>query len=195
MTEAYPLKWPEHKKRVTRREGSRFRVAFAKARDELFSELSKLGARGVVLSTNIPLKNDGKPYANYKTPDDPGAAVYFQYKEKSMCFACDRWVKIEDNIQAIRHTIAALRGIARWGTGDMLQAAFDGFVALPAPVASRVRPWWEILHAGRDWPLSHIEAQYRALAGEYHPDRPDGSHDKMTEINAAIAIARKEKAA
>jgi hypothetical protein len=49
-----------------------------------------------------------------------------------MCFACDRWDSVADNVQAIRKTIEALRGIERWGTGDMVQRAFAGFVALPS---------------------------------------------------------------
>lgn len=193
MTEAYPLQWPDHKKRTAsyHRERSRFRVAsFAVTRDELFRELNLLGAKSVVLSTNIPLRQDGLPYANTKKQDDPGAAIYFQYKSKAMCFACDRWEKIEDNIQAIRHTINALRGIARWGSGDMLEAAFTGFQALPAPGSSK--PWWQVLQCVSAAPLSEIEAHYKILARQHHPDN-GGSAEKMSEINAAIATARKEK--
>lgn len=190
MTEAYPLFWPEHRKRTNYRESSRFRVSsFAVVRDELMRELNSLGAKSIVLSTNIPLRQDGLPYANFRQPQDPGVAVYFLYKGKSMCFACDRWQKIEDNIQAIRHTINALRGIARWGTGDMLQAAFTGFQALPAPSA---REWWDILQVRRDTPIDVIETNYRSLARTNHPDS-GGDPAKMSEINAAIAQARKEK--
>jgi hypothetical protein len=131
MTAAYPLQWPTGKKRTSYRESSRFRSSFAVARDELINELKMLGAKQVVISTNVPLRQDGLPYANFRQPADPGVAVYFQYKNNSMCFACDRWQKIDDNIQAIRHTINALRGIARWGTGDILTAALTGFTALP----------------------------------------------------------------
>lgn len=190
MTEAYPLQWPEHRKRTSWRENSRFRVSsFAVTRDELMRELKALGAKNTVLSTNIPLRNDGLPYANFKQPDDPGVAVYFQYKGKSMCFACDRWRKIEDNIQAVRHTINALRGIARWGSGDMLEAAFTGFQALEAP---RGKEWWEILEIPRECSLHMIELHYKNLVRKHHPD-VGGSVEKMIEINAAIAQARKEK--
>ena len=39
------------------------------------------------------------------------AAVYFTYKQKPMCFACDKWDQVHDNIYAIGKTIKALRGI------------------------------------------------------------------------------------
>ena len=57
-----------------------------------------------------------------------------------MCFACDKWRDVYDNIYAIGKTIEALRGIERWGTGDMVEQAFTGFVALPSPKSP-----WEIL--------------------------------------------------
>lgn len=195
MTEAYPLFWPQHKKRLSNnvyRDSSRFKTTFAVARDELFHELRMLPAKNIVLSTNIPLRNDGLPYANFRQPEDPGVAVYFQYKGKSMCFACDRWKKIEDNIQAVRHTIGALRGIARWGSGDMLEAAFTGFQALEAPRGSSARPWWIVLGVPMSSALHVAEAAYKAQAMENHPD-VGGSTDKMAELNAAIKQAREDE--
>jgi hypothetical protein len=52
--------------------------------------------------------------------DDVGVAVYFSYRNQQRCFACDRWNRIQDNMQAISKTIEALRGIERWATGDNL---------------------------------------------------------------------------
>jgi hypothetical protein len=65
MKEAYPLSWPDGWKRVARRSRSRFEVSgFGKARDFLLAEIRRMGGTGVILSTNIPLRNDGLPYAN-----------------------------------------------------------------------------------------------------------------------------------
>lgn len=191
MTTAYPLHWPQHRPRTRQRENSAFKTSMAVARDALMQELQRLGARDVILSTNIKLRNDGLPYAGEREPQDPGVAVYFQYKGKAMCFACDRWTKVYDNMQAVRRTIEALRGIARWGTGDMLQAAFAGFTALPAPMQVQ-RDWWTVLKCDRDAQLHVAEAQYKILAMENHPDQ-GGDPDKMAEINAAIRAARKER--
>lgn len=133
----FPLAWPAYKPRTIyyRTEHARFdkERSFATVRDELIKELNRLGAREVIISTNIPLRQDGYPYANFKRPEDMGVAVYFKKDGKSMCFSCDRWKRIEDNMYAITKTIDALRGVARWGSGDMVQAAFTGFQALPPP--------------------------------------------------------------
>lgn len=152
----------------------------------MFNEVRLLGGRSMVLSTNVPLKQDGKPYANYPRIDDPAVAVYFAYKDKQMCFACDRWTKVEDNIQAVRKTIEALRGIARWGTGDMLQAAFTGFAALPPPiVAGMKREWWVVLGVPPNAAPAVIAAAYRRLASKHHPDREGGDAAAMAELNQA----------
>jgi len=171
-TEAYPLCWPEGRPRTDkyRRERSRFNTTFGKARDSLLAALRLLGARNVVLSTNIALRNDGLPYANYTPPTDAGVAVYFTYKKKQMCFACDRWDRVQDNAQAVRHTIDALRGVARWGTGDMMEAAFQGFTALPAPGATPT--WQELLGVSRDVrSLDVVTEAYKRLRSQHHPDR------------------------
>jgi hypothetical protein len=129
---AFPLQWPSGRPRTEhwRREQAKFDVTFARARDNIVAEIGRLAGRypdpQIVISTNIALRRDGLPLANQRQPDDPGVAVYFLYKKRAVAFACDRWVKIEHNMQAIAKTIEALRGIARWGTGDMLAAAFTG---------------------------------------------------------------------
>lgn len=189
MTEAYPLHWPVHRKRHQYRERSKFKVTFDRARKLLRAELERMGAHDVILSTNVQLRLDGNPYADRKAPADPGVAVYFKYKGNSMCFACDRWDTVCDNIWAIHHTIEALRGIARWGSGDMLEAAFTGFQALPAPAG---KEWWDVLQCTRDNSLEVIEQQYKRLARDHHPDN-GGSSEKMAELNAAVSEARKAK--
>lgn len=191
---AYPLQWPAGRKRTERyhRERAKFDVTFARARDNIIKEVQMLaGGRYAadpltVISTNIALRRDGLPLAGQRAPEDPGVAVYFSYRKRQMSFACDRWEKIEHNMQAIAKTIEALRGIARWGTGDMLEAAFTGFTALPPPGANAKRSWREVFgyvpHAivTRDM----LSSRYRSLASEHHPDR-GGDLAKMVELNAA----------
>jgi hypothetical protein len=198
MTTAYPLQWPAGRKRTDHfsREHAKFDVTLARARDNIMAEVRLLcGGRygidpNIVISTNLNLRRDGLPLANQRAPDDPGVAVYFTYKKRQMAFACDRWLKIEHNMQAIAKTIEALRGISRWGTGDMLAAAFTGFAALPAPGGEPT--WREVLGVTadtRDLPI--VRAAYRILASRHHPDK-GGSHDAMTKLNAALAAAEKE---
>lgn len=195
MTEAYPLQWPFGRPRSKRPERSRFAVSLARARYQLMHELHLLGARNIVISSNVSLRRDGLPYANQPEPDDAGVAVYFTYKKEQMSFACDRWDRVRDNVQAIRHTIAALRGIERWGTGEMVQQAFTGFAALPAPGQVATRPWREVmsLQNDRNVDLDVAEGRYHYLARKRHPDA-GGTEALMAELNAAIAAARKELA-
>jgi hypothetical protein len=169
MIDAYPLAWPTGRPRTTARDSDVFKVNFGRARDELTREVQLLGGTGLVVSTNLPLRQDGLPYANFSAPKDPGVAVYFTYKRKQMCFACDRYSRITANLRAIALTIGALRGVARWGTGDMMEAAFTGFVALPPP--AETRQWWEVLAVAVDAPLEQIERAYKALRSVHHPDR------------------------
>lgn len=189
---AYPLQWPAGRSRTPgyRRTRARFDTTFAISRDELFRELKRLGARSVVLSTNVELRQDGIPYAHRRQPDDVGVAVYFSHKSRQVCFACDRWDRIEDNIRAVCKTIEALRGIERWGTGDMVEAAFTGFQALP-PAAGR-RPWPDVLGVPRDAMIGVAELAYRRLVWQNHPDR-GGNTAHMAEINAAWDEFRKER--
>lgn len=132
-TDAHPLRWPDGRPRTRAPQRSRFEVSFAAARDGLLDEIGRLGGSAVVVSTNVPLRRDGLPYAGGGEPADRGVAVYFAVRGRALCFACDRWDRVRDNLQAIRRTVEALRGIERWGTGAMVKQAFDGFRALPAP--------------------------------------------------------------
>src|SRR5690349_20455576 len=127
--EKYPLQWPQGYQRKKYPESSRFgNRSFAAVRDELFHELDLLldwqERKTVVLSTNIPLRLDGIPYAGYRQPEDKGVAVYFQYKKESVVLCCDEWNKIEHNILAIAKTVNAMRGIERWGVSEFLKHAF-----------------------------------------------------------------------
>jgi hypothetical protein len=211
----FPLSWPQGRPRTpahqrarskfhvqTRRTAShnpnysyveRAGVSLTAARDFLFAELARLGARAVILSTNLELRNDGLPRAGQRQPDDPGAAVYFTHKGKEMAFACDRWHKVEDNIVAVAKTIEALRGIERWGTGDMVEAAFVGFAALPpAGGIAPPRKWWEVLRVRADVSDEVVRDRYRHEMLNHHPDR-GGDPNKAIEINAAYEEFKRER--
>lgn len=196
--EAHPLHWPAGRPRTERwrRERAKFDVTFARARDNIVAEVGRLAGRypdpNIVISTNIALRRDGLPLANQRQPDDPGVVVYFTYKKRQMSFACDRWEKIEHNMQAIAKTVEALRGIARWGTGDMLEAAFTGFSALPPPAqASQAPRHWRDVFGTAVHTRAQLSDVYRRLAAAHHPDR-GGDPQKMAELNVAREAALKE---
>lgn len=183
MAEAYPLYWPEGWKRSKYRERSRFQTGFGAARKLLFQELGHMGAQKVILSTNIPLRNDGMPRSGM-VPDgaDHGVAVYFDRKGKDMVFACDKFDRAYDNIYAIAKTIDAMRGIERWGASDMMERAFSGFKALASE--NPVQSWWVILGIEATASPAEIDAGYKKQMRICHPDA-GGSHDAMVSLNLA----------
>lgn len=178
--QAFPLTWPVGRPRSRSTEPSNFRVTLGAAIYNVKEEVRKLGGREMVISSNLPLRQDGLPYANARQPDDRGVAVYFKYKGKPMCFACDRWRNVEENMHAISKTIDALRGIGRWGTGDMIEQAFTGFAALPAPE----QPWQALGLTTSTPTREQVEEAYRRLAMKHHPDR-GGNPAEMARINSA----------
>lgn len=195
--EAYPLAWPAGKPRTPRHkiERSRFEPYGRAAEVEnVRAELQRLGARNIIVSTNIRLRRDGLPYSSDRAPDDQGVAVYFDYAGGQKCFACDRWRTIEENLRAIFKSIEAIRGLERWGSKSFVDAAFTGFSALPAPGQQSKRSWRQVfgLPENSSMSVEMIDATYRSLSKKRHPDAPSGSHDQMAELNAARAEALQE---
>lgn len=200
-TEKYPLSWPLGYPRTKWTRSSRFKISpFGKTRDAVLKELNMMLSyderKSIIMSTNVPLKNDGFPYANYKQPDDKGVAVYFTYKKEAVVLCCDEYNKIEDNMWAIAKTIEALRGIERWGVSEFLKRSFAGFNALPPKSeGARRREWWVVMDyvekPGRmPWDVAGIQAQYKSLAKARHPD-VGGSVEAFQELIDAYEQAKK----
>lgn len=163
---------------------------YAAAR-RLQDQLDKLGASGVLLSTNVELKLDGQPRSNRRDPDDVGVAVYFKVKGADRVLACDKWDRVPDNIAAIALHIDAMRRQDRYGVGTLDQA-FAGYAALPSPEMVGKRPWRQVLMVGDGaTKIETVEFVYRKLAKEAHTDT-GGSHERMVELNTAMDDARRE---
>jgi hypothetical protein len=195
--EAYPLYWPEGWPRTSHRRNAPYAVNFIKARDDLANELRLLGGTNVVISTNVPIRRDSLPLANYAEPRDPGVAVYWWEgsgpKRIERVIACDQWHRVKDNLRAAGLSIAALRQLKRSGASQILDRAFVGLTALAA--SNPVRTWRETFglgpeHAGR-MSREFIDSRYRVLAQTAHPDR-GGSEEEMRELNAAYEQAKAE---
>lgn len=192
--QAYPLDWPESEPRTPahKRSTSRFDVSMARARDDLFEELRRLGAKGVVLSTNQALRRDGKPYASRRPPEDPGAVCFWDIDGQPHAMACDAYRDLRSNIRAIGLTIQALRSIERHGSRSLRDRAFQGFAALPAEAGDDGRrPWRDVLdlHGAADSDAVH--RRYQTLAKAAHPDL-GGSDASMAELNRARSEALAE---
>ncbi len=172
MAEAYPLSWPEGWPRTPdhrRSSRSQFNTTFDRARADLTKELRLLGATSPVISSWLPLRRDGMPYSDQarRRLDDPGVAVYFMLRKRQMVMARDAYTSVHDNLRSIGLGIAHLRGLERHGGGTMMERAFEGFAALPAPNS---RDCWSVLGLKPGAAREDIEQKFRDLVKRHHPD-------------------------
>lgn len=215
----FPLQWPVGWKRTrdgARQPGqfgttkqsavgswrSKEPLSIAQAVQRLLDELDRMGIRerDVVISTDLVLRQDWLPRSGQAMPRDPGAAVYWKDRNGDRCMAIDRYTKVEQNIAALAATIEAMRAIERHGGAAILDRAFTGFTALPAPiVAGMKRPWREVLGIqGSIVDADFVRRAHRTLAMQHHPDHATSDADRasrerrMAELNVARDEALKE---
>lgn len=180
---AYPLHWPTAWPRTKTPAKSQFKTSLAGALNnveksiELFAKDSGKKVTDVVISSNVTL---GK-----QRPDDSGVVAYFVWDEIDTCIAVDRYVKVEENLQAIHHCIEAERTKLRHGGLNLVRAAFRGYAALPPGRGkSGTRPWWEVLGCMEDAPKTVIKRRYTELRSKHHPDK-GGDAEKFHEVQQA----------
>ncbi len=193
MVQAFPLQWPEGVPRTENRERSQFDTPRSKAISNLYNELRLLGAKNPVISSNVQTYTRGDreiPYAK-QTVDDPGVAVYFEFEGEQHCFPCDKWDNVTDNIHAIGKTIWALRGIERWGSYEMMRAAFRGFEALPPGTGEEYGVQRETDYFEGCTTKQELKERYRELAKVFHDDK-GGDDLSMAEINRQYQEKKEE---
>lgn len=191
MIPAYPLTWPDIIPRTPalRRESGAFKVSLSQALRNVEGALALFGknsgkpVRDVVLSSNCSL--------GVERPADPGVAAWFTWDGEQVCIPVDRYTTPAANLQAIYHVIEARRVEIRHGTLALVKASFRGFRALPAPPDAKT--WRTVLGFRADGFVSRedINAAYRRLAGQCHPDR-GGTDQQMAQVNAARDAALRE---
>lgn len=189
-----PLQWPVGWKRMAsyQRKSATFSkngqaLSVFDGVQRVLDELEKLGVHqdDVVVSTNLLTRLDGMPRSNQARPGDVGVAVYWQKsaKEPMRCMAVDRYTEVADNLAAVAATLEAMRSIERHGGAAILDRAFTGFTALPAPVAGQ-RDWWTVLGVEPVATVAEIREAHSRLARLHHPDR-GGDAPVMADVNAA----------
>jgi len=185
--EAYPLTWPQGwpRKKSHQRSRAKFStsgrvLSVMDGIQRVLLELERLGVKrdDLVISTDIPTRLDGLPRSD-RTVADPGVAVYWRKGKNTRCMAIDRYDRVADNLAAIAATLEAMRAIERHGGAEILDRAFTGFVALPAP-----EQWWQALGVAENATGEEIDAAWRRLAARHHPDR-GGDSAQMARINTA----------
>lgn len=202
---AFPLQWPQGWPRTS--EYSRKRARFSSARTtrwqssisvsegtgRVLEELRsmRIDQQDIVISTNVRLRLDGMPRSGEPEPEDPGVAVYWETGSGDhRVMAIDQYDRVADNLAAIAATLNAMRAIERHGGAQILDRAFTGFVALPAPGGAQKREWWDVLGISRNSTPEEIKAAYKKMASMNHPDK-GGSAAAMAEINLAYQEAMK----
>lgn len=163
-----------------------------------------------VITSDLPIKSNGMPYATGRV-DDPGIAVWWIETKiggasSERVIACDVYKDIADNLHAIQLTLQAMRGIGRWGANQVIERAFSGFTALPPGSGETInarpivvaRPWYEVLEfdhkiierIGAEDAFAIVRARHKKLALVRHPDQ-GGSREALDELNAALDAAEK----
>jgi hypothetical protein len=206
----YPLQWPDGWPRTDnwKRAKPKFLARFAQDRDSVIHQLHRRRASNIVITSDLPTRHDGLPYANAQA-NDPGIAVWWVEKGREQVMACDRWQHVTYNLRAIEMTLEALRGIDRWGSSKMVEQAFAGFAALPPgstngaytePPQPAKRSWHAIFglsgyyddkRTTQEDLLALAKARHRAMIREAHPDK-GGDTVIAAELNVALAEAEKE---
>lgn len=185
-----PLQWLPQQPRTNRPKRSAFKVtSTSRAGNDLFNELKLLGAKKIIVSSNLRTRLDEKGFLSNQRIDDMGVVVYFDLKGDSKAMACDKWNKVEHNLWALRLSIAAIRGLERWGGSEFLDGLFTGFKALPSPdsvFAMSVTDYF----SGYDTE-EEIRLRYKSLCKELHPDM-GGSTDEFNELTRQYKLKVRE---
>lgn len=194
--EAYPLQWPDgwprHKgQRESDRRFNGPTYQWNRVYRGLVEELTRLGAKNIVVSTNQPIRQDGYPYAQERKIVDTGVAVYFTLKGTALVMAQDRFWSVIGNMRSLAMAIEGLRQMERHGGGHMMERAFSGFTALTPP--DWKKPWREVFGYVKDSAVTpeRLRADYRDKARDRHPDN-GGNDTLMAELNVAYAEAKQE---
>ena len=193
--ERYPLCWPLGYKRTNYRKIPIFKtVPLGTAVAMVVLEIKRLsGVSSVLISSNVPLRLDGMPRADFAhhSKSDPGVAVYFKYEGADTVLCCDKFLKVEDNLKAIAVTVEDMRRIERNGVSDFIKRSFTGFKELPQATNGTARSWLDVFgfsEAPRHF--SYVEYHYKQLAKALHPDK-GGELAEFQELNEAFDQARK----
>jgi hypothetical protein len=154
----------------------------------LLAAVRRLCGRVAIISTNVPLKRNGLPYADGRVLEDPGIAVYWVRDGRQEVMACDRWLSPRENMQAIYHAIEGLRSMERAGATQIMERAFQAF-QLPA---NGVKTSWRTI-LGDAATREEATKMFRQKALKLHPD-VGGDVEAFRELEAAYRAAHAELA-
>lgn len=170
VVKRFPLQWPDGWP-VTRAgfhdRGAPFQVTRAKTLVDLAETFRLLKVDDWLVSSNIPTRLDGLPRADGgpSAGASPGVAVYFVHKGAVRVMARDKFADPWANLRSVGLAVEALRALERHGGRLIMERAFAGFAALPAPASD----WRAVLGlrgltGGQEYQREVISMKYRDLA-------------------------------
>jgi len=199
----YPLCWPNYVSRTPfhNRSVPKFEVhGIGNSINFLRSEINRMNGRdhdvwdeSVVISSNLKRGRDGN-ILQQPEPQDTGVAVYFtlifrrwaagsiKEIERSCVLTCDKWNRVNYNIDAIARDVEAQRARQRWGC-TTIEQAMQGYLAIPEKCGGRA--WWDVLAIPQTSTKDAIKAQFKELSKTAHPDR-GGTHLQWVELQDAF---------
>lgn len=173
MITAYPLHWPGGWPRTPKPQTSKFKTALTTALKNVKTSITLFGndsgnpVSEITISSNVSLGHD--------KPQDSGVALWFKWEGSLMCIAVDRYVKVEENLQAIHFIIESRRTELRHGGLHLIRQAFAGFKTLPA-----ANDCWKILGIPATSQLPEINKAYKEKAKELQ-----NNHAALSSLNVA----------
>lgn len=183
-TNESPLAWPTGWKRCQFPDRSRYgNWSLGGAMVDLLEEARKLGASSTIFSSDMATNLDGSFRASAKVPADKGVALYFVLNGHKRVIACDKWDKMEHNIRALALAISSMRQLDRCGASEIMERAFTGFAALPAPVPAE--HWSTVLKVDPKAEEPQVRAAWLAMLNVVHPDKNGGIDRGTQRVNEA----------
>lgn len=180
------LTWPHNKPRSAHRVHNwRFETAEVNTESQKIGrELTLMAARFYVIS-----RNNQRIFAG-----DPGVAVWWvDAKNELRVLASDKFDTQAHNLHAIVLTLAAMRGLERWGAYTIEQAVEGARIALPAPETETL-DWKLVFKAppvaaglAKNDILDIVNARYRRMCAE-----ANGDQNEIRRLNLAVEAARLE---
>ena len=184
----FPLLWPPEQVRTPsyERKKKRWSTAHRLALSDLRDECTRVSIHDWEISTGRE-PGTGKIH-------DPGVVLWFMQRVGDAWvmsyYASDSYRDSAENIKAIAMTIQRLRQIGDYGCYTvekaMRGAAYD---ALPPPEAPP-RDCWEVLEISPTSPRVVVDAVYKALSKQRHPDSATGSTEAFQELQRAYEAAK-----
>lgn len=208
----FPLAWPAGRPRARSRKPGNFSfkgpesgngwrpkkdITIALAIERLEQELDRMGAKNVLMSSNLELRMDGRIRADRGEPGDPGVCVYFTLKGNPIALACDAYSRVAQNIAALAAHLDATRAIERHGVATAAET-LQAFQALPAPdhVLPGRKPWRDVLGFAENWPESAGHSKTMAvefIRRRYKAKMIEAPNEAaQSDLNVARDLALKE---